>query len=45
MIVDGIDFMHDALSDPKKRIIAEGANATSSSTGVGGVFTGLGVPP
>ena len=29
MIVDGIDFMHDALSDPKKRIIAEGANATT----------------
>jgi adenylosuccinate synthase len=58
MIVDGIDFMHEALADPKKRIIAEGANATmldldfgtypyvtSSSTGVGGVFTGLGVPP
>lgn len=58
MIVDGIDFMHEALADPKKRIIAEGANATmldldfgtypyvtSSSTGIGGVFTGLGVPP
>jgi len=58
MIVDGIDYMHDLLADPKKRIIAEGANATmldldfgtypyvtSSSTGIGGVFTGLGVPP
>jgi len=58
MIVDGIDYMHRLLADPKKRIIAEGANATmldidfgtypyvtSSSTGVGGVFTGLGVPP
>jgi len=58
MIVDGIDYMNDALVDPKKRIIAEGANATmldidfgtypyvtSSSTGIGGVFTGLGVPP
>jgi adenylosuccinate synthase len=58
MIVDGIDFMHEALADSKKRIIAEGANATmldidfgtypyvtSSSTGIGGVFTGLGVPP
>lgn len=58
MIVDGVDFMHEALNNDKKRIIAEGANATmldidfgtypyvtSSSTGVGGVFTGLGVPP
>lgn len=58
MIVDGVDYMHDFLKDPKKRIIAEGANATmldidfgtypyvtSSSTGIGGVGTGLGVPP
>ena len=58
MIVDSIDFMHQALTDEKKRIIAEGANATmldtdfgtypyvtSSSTGIGGVFTGLGIPP
>ncbi len=58
MIVDGIDYMHRFLVDPKKRIIAEGANATmldtdfgtypyvtSSSTTVGGVCTGLGVPP
>ena len=58
MIVDSIDYMHEALSDPKKRIIAEGANATmldidvgtypyvtSSSTTIGGVCTGLGVPP
>ena len=46
------------MADPKKRIIAEGANATmldmdfgtypyvtSSSTAIGGVCTGLGVPP
>jgi len=58
MIVDGIDYMHRLLTDPKKRIIAEGANATmldidfgtypyvtSSNTGIGGVGTGLGVPP
>lgn len=58
MIVDSIDFMADAVKDPKKRIIAEGANATmldidygtfpyvtSSSTTIGGVCTGLGVPP
>jgi len=58
MIVDGIDYMHEALTNSNKRIIAEGANATmldidfgtypyvtSSSTGIGGVGTGLGVPP
>jgi adenylosuccinate synthase len=58
MIVDGIDYMHEALINPKKRIIAEGANATmldidfgtfpyvtSSNTTIGGVCTGLGVPP
>jgi len=58
MIVDSIQYMHSALKDSKKRIIAEGANATmldmdfgtypyvtSSSTTVGGVCTGLGVPP
>ena len=58
MLVDGIDYMHDYLNNPKKRIIAEGANATmldwdfgtypyvtSSNTTVGGVSTGLGVPP
>ena len=58
MIVDGIDFMHKYIVDPKKRVIAEGANATmldtdfgtypyvtSSTTTVGGVCTGLGVPP
>ena len=58
MIVDGIDFMHEYIKDPSKRVIAEGANATmldtdfgtypyvtSSSTTVGGVCTGLGVPP
>ena len=58
MIVDSIQFMADAIKDPNKRIIAEGANATmldidygtfpfvtSSSTTIGGVCTGLGVPP
>jgi adenylosuccinate synthase len=58
MIVDSIDFMNQAVQDPKQRIIAEGANAcmldidygtfpfvTSSSTTIGGVCTGLGVPP
>jgi len=58
MLVDSVDYIHDALHDPKQRIIAEGANATmldidhgtypyvtSSSTTVGGVCTGLGVPP
>merc|ERR1712032_252300 len=58
MLIDSIDYMHDALNDPNKRIIAEGANATmldmdfgtypyvtSSSTTIGGVCTGLGVPP
>ena len=58
MIVDSVDFMNQAVSDPKQRIIAEGANAcmldidygtfpfvTSSSTTIGGVCTGLGVPP
>lgn len=50
--------MHQTLKNTKKRVIAEGANATmldldfgtypyvtSSSTTVGGVCTGLGVPP
>ena len=58
MLVDSVDFMHDTLKDPSKRIIAEGANATmldtdfgtypyvtSSSTTIGGVCTGLGLPP
>lgn len=58
MIVDSIQYMNKTLKDSKKRIIAEGANATmldiefgtypyitSSSTTIGGVCTGLGVPP
>lgn len=58
MLVDGLEYIHKALSDPSQRIIAEGANATmldwdfgtypyvtSSNTTVGGVCTGLGVPP
>jgi adenylosuccinate synthase len=58
MIVDSLDYMHKAVQDPARRIIAEGANATmldvdfgtfpfvtSSNTTIGGVCTGLGVPP
>lgn len=58
MIVDSIEYMANAVRDPTKRIIAEGANAamldidfgtypyvTSSNTTIGGVVTGLGVPP
>ena len=58
MIVDSLDFMAEAVQNPNKRIIAEGANATmldvdygtfpfvtSSNTTIGGVMTGLGVPP
>ena len=58
MLVDSVDYMANAVRDPAKRIIAEGANATmldtdfgtypyvtSSSTTIGGVCTGLGVPP
>ena len=28
MIIDSIEYMSKAINDPKKRIIAEGANAT-----------------
>jgi len=58
MIIDTIDYMDKTIKDPKKRIVAEGANAcmldvdfgtfpyvTSSNTTIGGVCTGLGVPP
>lgn len=58
MIIDSVDFMAEAIKNPSKRIIAEGANATmldvdygtfpfvtSSNTTIGGVCTGLGVPP
>lgn len=58
MLVDSIEYMNEAMRNPAKRIIAEGANATmldqdfgtypyvtSSSTTIGGVCTGLGVPP
>lgn len=57
MIKDTISVIHEAYSN-KKRILAEGANATlldidfgtypyvtSSSTSIGGVMTGLGLPP
>lgn len=56
MVIDTLDYIHKACAD-KKRIIAEGANATlldidfgtypyvtASSTSIGGVMTGLGVP-
>ena len=58
MLVDSVEYMHNVLKNTKKRVIAEGANATmldidfgtypfitSSTTTVGGVCTGLGVPP
>lgn len=58
MFVDSVEYLNQAIKDPKKRIIAEGANATmldvdfgtfpfvtSSSTTIGGVCTGLGIPP
>ncbi|ORX38344.1 putative adenylosuccinate synthase [Kockovaella imperatae] len=56
-IVDGVQFMHKALTSGK-RVLVEGANAlmldidygtypyvTSSATSIGGVCTGLGIPP
>ena len=56
-VVDGIQFIHNAL-DSGKKILVEGANAlmldidlgsypfvTSSNTTIGGVCTGLGIPP
>ena len=58
MIIDSVEYMNQAVHNPKQRILAEGANATmldmdlgtypyvtSSTTTVGGVCTGLGVPP
>uniref|UniRef100_A0A4W4GQH0 Adenylosuccinate synthetase n=1 Tax=Electrophorus electricus TaxID=8005 RepID=A0A4W4GQH0_ELEEL len=58
LVVDGVYFMHKALTGPNKKILVEGANAalldidfgtypfvTSSNCTVGGVCTGLGVPP
>lgn len=57
MIKDTVSVIHEAYSN-KKRILAEGANATlldldfgtypyvtSSSCSVGGIMTGLGLPP
>lgn len=58
MVGDTVLFIHNALQDPSKNILVEGANAllldidfgtypyvTSSSCGVGGACTGLGIPP
>lgn len=59
MVKDSIEFVHDAIADPRvKSILVEGANAvmldidfgtypyvTSSNCTVGGVCTGLGIPP
>ncbi|XP_078001219.1 adenylosuccinate synthetase isozyme 2-like [Glandiceps talaboti] len=58
MVADTVHYMYEALEDPSKNIIVEGANATmldidfgtypyvtSSSCAVGGVCTGLGIPP
>ncbi|XP_002739027.1 adenylosuccinate synthetase isozyme 1 B-like [Saccoglossus kowalevskii] len=58
MVGDTIYALFEALNDPHKNIIVEGANATmldidfgtypyvtSSSCSVGGVCTGLGIPP
>ncbi|EGG08436.1 uncharacterized protein MELLADRAFT_47725 [Melampsora larici-populina 98AG31] len=57
-VVDGVQYIHRALSTGQKRILVEGANAlmldldfgtypyvTSSSASIGGVLTGLGLPP
>lgn len=56
-VVDSIEFMHDALSKDKKILVEGAnalmldidfgtyPYVTSSSTGIGGVLTGLGIPP
>lgn len=56
-VVDAVDFMHKALADDKKILVEGAnalmldldygtyPYVTSSSTGIGGVLTGLGVPP
>ncbi|KAK6459431.1 Adenylosuccinate synthetase (IMP--aspartate ligase) [Scheffersomyces xylosifermentans] len=56
-VVDSIEFMHEAISDKKKILVEGAnalmldidfgtyPYVTSSSTGIGGVLTGLGIPP
>jgi adenylosuccinate synthase len=56
-VVDAIDFMHNALNENKRILIEGAnalmldidygtyPYVTSSSTGIGGVLTGLGIPP
>ncbi|CCH41827.1 adenylosuccinate synthase [Wickerhamomyces ciferrii] len=56
-VVDSIDFMHQALASNKKILVEGAnalmldidfgtyPYVTSSSTGIGGVLTGLGIPP
>ncbi|XP_070578832.1 adenylosuccinate synthetase isozyme 1 B-like [Ptychodera flava] len=58
MVRDTVHYLYEALNDPSKNILVEGANATmldidfgtypyvtSSSCSIGGVCTGLGIPP
>lgn len=56
-VVDSVEFMHDALSKNKKILVEGAnalmldidfgtyPYVTSSNTGIGGVLTGLGIPP
>ncbi|AOA64648.1 Adenylosuccinate synthetase [Komagataella phaffii CBS 7435] len=56
-VVDSIEFMHDAIKDKKKILVEGAnalmldidfgtyPYVTSSNTGIGGVLTGLGIPP
>uniref|UniRef100_A0A8C2Y3S6 Adenylosuccinate synthetase n=1 Tax=Capra hircus TaxID=9925 RepID=A0A8C2Y3S6_CAPHI len=47
MVRDGVYFMYEALHGPPKKILVEGTYpfVTSSNCTVGGVCTGLGIPP
>lgn len=57
MVVDGVSFLHDAIQQGKKTLVEGANAimldldygtypfVTSSNTGIGGVCTGLGVPP
>lgn len=56
-VVDSVDFMHKAIGDKKRILVEGAnalmldidfgtyPYVTSSSTGIGGVLTGLGIPP
>ncbi|ANZ77749.1 BA75_04711T0 [Komagataella pastoris] len=56
-VVDSIEFMHDAIKEKKKILVEGAnalmldidfgtyPYVTSSNTGIGGVLTGLGIPP